>query len=234
MDSTGVSLVTISGDLNQGFNMVLRSPPANASDGGARAEDPGEPGALGMGVMDQEMSQARVEYARRVLAKEVKSVFMPEDLQRLKKHAWQTETPTSAYLLQCEGVIRAKMSSASASENVAVEVEQLLLLPPRPLTAWARQEDLTDPAAWLLRAGQAFLYFISHTVSKLEEVENLKQAQADLQTLYRDFMDALERAAVAETKGVAKEKMLWVQQKSSGRLRQLILSSTGGRRLWFS
>ena len=228
MDSTGVSLVTISGDLNQGFNMVLRSPPANASDGGARAEDPGEPAALSMGVMDQEMSQARVEYARRVLAKEVKSVFMPEDLQRLKKHAWQTETPTSAYLLQCEGVIRAKMSSASASENVA---------------AWARQEDLTDPAAWLLRAGQAFLYFISHTVSKLEEVENLKQAQADLQTLYRDFMDALERAAVAEkwtakdileTKGVVKEKMLWAQQKSSGWLRQLILSSTGGRRLWFS
>ena len=111
MDSTGVSLVTISGDLNQGFNMVLRSPPANASDGGARAEDPGEPAALSMGVMDQEMSQARVEYARRVLAKEVKSVFMPEDLQQLKKHAWQTETPTSAYLLQCEGVIRAKMSS---------------------------------------------------------------------------------------------------------------------------
>ena len=228
MDSTGVSLVTISGDLNQGFNMVLRSPPANASDGGARAEDPGEPAALSMGVMDQEMSQARVEYARRVLAKEVKSVFMPEDLQQLKKHAWQTETPTSAYLLQCEGVIRAKMSSASASENVA---------------AWARQEDLTDPAAWLLRAGQAFLYFISHTVSKLEEVENLKQAQADLQTLYRDFMDALERAAVAEkwtakdileTKGVVKEKMLWAQQKSSGWLRQLILSSTGGRRLWFS
>ena len=209
MDSTGVSLVTISGDLNQGFNMVLRSPPANASDGGARAEDPGEPAALSMGVMDQERSQARVV----VLC-----------LQVRKAQLWVLHT-------------------ASASENVAVEVEQLLLLPPRPLTAWARQEDLTDPAAWLLRAGQAFLYFISHTVSKLEEVENLKQAQADLQTLYRDFMDALERAAVAEkwtakdileTKGVVKEKMLWAQQKSSGRLRQLILSSTGGRRLWFS
>ena len=51
--------------------------------------------------MDQEMSLARVECAKRVLAKEVKSVFMPEDLQRLKKHAWQLETPTSAYLLQC-------------------------------------------------------------------------------------------------------------------------------------
>ena len=70
--------------------------------------------------------------SKRVLAKEVKSVFMQEGLQRLKKHAWQLETPTSAYLLQCEGVIRARMSSASAPENVAAEVEQLLLRPPRP------------------------------------------------------------------------------------------------------
>ena len=60
----------------------------------------------------------RVEYAKRVLAKEVKYVFMPEDLQRLKKHAWQLATSTSAYLLQCEGVIRARMSSASAPENI--------------------------------------------------------------------------------------------------------------------
>ena len=140
------------------------------------------------------------------------------------------------------------MSSASAPENIAAEVEQLLLRPPRLLAVRTRQEDLTDPAAWLLRAGQAFLYFISLTVSKLEEVENLKQAQADLQTLYRDYMDTLERVAVAEkwtakdileTKGVAKEKMLWGQQELTnqvkfGRLRQLILSSTGGRRLWVS
>ena len=103
--------------------------------------------------MDPEMSLARVEYAKRVLAKEVKSVFMPEDLQRLKKHTWQLETPSSAYMLQCEGVTRAKMSSASAPENVAAEVEQLLLWPPRPLLTRTRQEDLTNPAAWLLRAG---------------------------------------------------------------------------------
>ena len=51
--------------------------------------------------MGQEMSLARVEHAKRVLAKEVKSVFMAEDLQRLKKHAWQLETPKSSYLLQC-------------------------------------------------------------------------------------------------------------------------------------
>ena len=38
--------------------------------------------------MGQEMLLARVEHAKRVLAKEVKSVFMAEDLQRLKKHAW--------------------------------------------------------------------------------------------------------------------------------------------------
>ena len=55
--------------------------------------------------MGQEMLLVRVEHAKRVLAKEVKSVFMAEDLQRLKKHAWQLETPSSAYLLQCEGVI---------------------------------------------------------------------------------------------------------------------------------
>ena len=47
-----------------------------------------------------------------------RSVFMLEDLQRLKKHAWQLETSTSAYLLQCEGVIRARMLSASAPENI--------------------------------------------------------------------------------------------------------------------
>ena len=123
---------------------------------------------------------------------------MLEDLQRLKKHAWQLETPTSAYLLQCEGVIRARMSSASAPENIAAEVEQLLLGPPRPLAARTRQEDLTHPAAWLLRAGQAFLYFIIHTVTRLEEVDNLKQVQVDLQVLYRDYMDALDRAATAE------------------------------------
>ena len=39
-------------------------------------------------MMDQEMSRARMEYAKRVLAKEVKSVFMPEDLQWLKKMLW--------------------------------------------------------------------------------------------------------------------------------------------------
>ena len=114
-------------------------------------------------------------------------MFMPEDLQRLKKHAWQLETSASAYLLQCKGVIRARMSSASAPENVAAEVEQLLLQPPRPLAARTRQEDLTDPAAWLLRAGQAFLDFINHTVARLEEVDNLKQVQVDLQALYRDY-----------------------------------------------
>ena len=155
-------------------------------------------------------------------------MFMPGDLQQLKKYVWQTETPTSAYMLQCEGVIRAKMSSASPPENVAADVEQLLLRPPRPLAAWTHQEDLTDPAAWLLRAGQAFLYFISHTVSKLEEVENLKQVQADLQTLYCDYMGALERAAVAEkwtakdileTNGVAKEKMLWAQQELTNQVK---------------
>ena len=81
--------------------MMLRSPLANAPEGGARADNPGDPAASGRGAMDQEMSLAKVEYAKRVLAKEVKSVFMPEDLQRLKKHAWQLETPTSAYLLQC-------------------------------------------------------------------------------------------------------------------------------------
>ena len=112
--------------------MVLRSPAVNASDRGARADDPGDPATPGREVMGQEMLLARVEHTKRVLAKEVKSVFMPEDLQRLKKHAWQLETPSSAYLLQCEGVIRARMSSASAPENVAAEVEQLLLRPPRP------------------------------------------------------------------------------------------------------
>ena len=183
VDSGRVSLVTASGDLYQGFNMVLCSLPTNASDGGARADDPGDPAASGRGVMDQEMLLARVEYAKRVLAKEVKSVFMPEDLQRLKKCAWQLETPTSAYMLQCEGVIRARMSSASAPENIAVEVEQLMLRPLRPLSARTRQEDLTDPAAWLLRAGQAFLDFINHTVTRLEEVENLKQTQVDCAVL---------------------------------------------------
>ena len=172
--------------------------------------------------MGQEMLLARVEHAKRVLAKEVKSVFMAEDLQRLKKHAWQLETPASAYLLQCEGVIRARMSSASAPENVAAEVEQLLLRPPRPLAARTRQEDLTNPAAWLLRAGQAFLDFTNNTVTQLEEVDNLKQVQVDLQALYRDYMDALDRAATAEewpaqnileTKGAAKEKMVWAQQE---------------------
>ena len=81
--------------------MVLRSPGTSASDGGAREDDPGDPAAPGREVMGQEMLLARLEHAERVLAKEVKSVFMPEDLQRLKKHAWQLETPTSAYLLQC-------------------------------------------------------------------------------------------------------------------------------------
>ena len=90
------------------------------------------------------------------------------------------------------------------------------------------QEDLTDPAAWLLRAGQAFLDFINHTVARLEEVENLKQTQVDLQALYRDYMDALDRAATAEewpaknileTKGVAKEKMVWAQQELTNQVK---------------
>ena len=68
--------------------MLLRSPLVNASDGGARVDDPGDPALSGKEVMGQEMSLARVEHAKRVLAKEVKSVFMAEDLQRLKKHAW--------------------------------------------------------------------------------------------------------------------------------------------------
>ena len=61
--------------------MELHSPPVNASDGGARADDPGDPAAPGREVMGQEMLLARVEHAKRVLAKEVKSVFMVEDLQ---------------------------------------------------------------------------------------------------------------------------------------------------------
>ena len=47
-----VSLVTASSDLYQGFNMVLCSLPANASDGGARADNPGDPAATVRGVMD--------------------------------------------------------------------------------------------------------------------------------------------------------------------------------------
>ena len=175
------------------------------------------------------MSRARMEYAWRVLSKDVKSVFMSEDLQQLKTHAWQLETPVSAYLLQCEGIIRAKMSSASTSENGAAEVEYILLR--------MRQEDLTNPDAWLLRAGQAFLHFTRDTCAKLDIVENLKQAQAELQTLYRDYMDALERAAVAEewtpkdileTKGVAKEKMVWAQQELANqtKLRKTMVAHT--------
>ena len=78
------------------------------------------------------------------------------------------------------------------------EVEQLLLRPQRPLAARTCQEDLNNPAAWLLRAGQAFLDFTNNTVTRLEEVDNLKQVQVDLQALYRDYMDALDRAATAE------------------------------------
>ena len=44
----------------------------------------------------------------------------------------------------------------------------------------------------------SLLDFINHTVARVEEVENLKQTQVDLQALYRDYMDALDRAATAE------------------------------------
>ena len=80
----------------------------------------------------------------------------------------------------------------------------------------------------MLRAGQAFLDFINHTVTRLEEVDNLKQVQVDLQALYRDYMDALDRAATAEewlakdileTKGVAKEKMVWTQQELTNQVK---------------
>ena len=67
--------------------MVLCSPAKSASDGGARGDDLGDPAAPGREMMGQEMSLARLEHAKRVLAKEVKSVFMPEDMQRLAKHA---------------------------------------------------------------------------------------------------------------------------------------------------
>ena len=77
VDSAGVSLVTASSDLYKASTWFCVPRRRMLLTGVPEQTIRGNPAAPGMGVMDQEMSLVRVEYAKRVLAKEVKYVFMP-------------------------------------------------------------------------------------------------------------------------------------------------------------
>ena len=129
----------------------------------------------------------------------LRKLKMPEDFQFLRSHAGSLGTSVSAFMIQCETIVRAKLDAKSSPDEMAATVEQLLSQPLRATAPPTRKKDLANPGEWMMRADSAFFTFISSSCKNLSTLESLKQAEGQLCQLFHDYMDALDKAAVASS-----------------------------------